>query len=150
MQSKKSKLLLVLKTSLKKWTNISSIFIGSIWTRYIGRMLAISPGVEFLRSLPSFKKRKKHSSSYVRVLHRRFRVVVVQSCNRMYGRQWNVLKSVFTLSLSSLYENRNRGNDWTLERGVGTGNMTGSFLLNITPFILSILYNCFIHVTYAG
>ena len=40
-------------------------------------MQATFPGVEFLRFLFSFKKRKKNSSSYVHVL-RRFHVVVVQ------------------------------------------------------------------------
>ena len=32
---------------------------------------ANSPGVEFLRTLSKFKKRKKHSSSVVYILHKR-------------------------------------------------------------------------------
>ena len=45
-------------------------------------MQATFPGVEFLRILFKFKKRKENSSSYVHVLHKRqirmFHVVVVQ------------------------------------------------------------------------
>ena len=56
--------------------------IASIRTRSICQMQATFPGIEFLRSLFRFKKRKENSSSYVHVLHkrqiRRFHVVVVQ------------------------------------------------------------------------
>ena len=44
--------------------------IASIWTCSICQMQATFPGVEFLRLLLRFKKRKENSSSYVHVLHK--------------------------------------------------------------------------------
>ena len=44
--------------------------IASIWTCSICQMQATFPGVEFLRILFKFKKRKENSSSYVHVLHK--------------------------------------------------------------------------------
>ena len=44
--------------------------IASIWTCSICQMQATFPGVEFLRRLLRFKKRKENSSSYVHVLHK--------------------------------------------------------------------------------
>ena len=58
------------KTSLKNWNCILSNFIASIWTRSMCQMWAIFPGVEFLRTLSRFKKRKRNSSRYVYVLHK--------------------------------------------------------------------------------
>ena len=54
----------------KKWICVLSNLIASIWTRSICQMQATFPGVEFLRILFRFKKRKENSSSYVHVLHK--------------------------------------------------------------------------------
>ena len=45
--------------------------IASIWTRSICQMQVTFPGVEFLRILFKFKKRKETSSSYVHVLDKK-------------------------------------------------------------------------------
>ena len=45
--------------------------MASIWTRSICQMQATSPGVELVRILFNFKKRKENSSSYVHVLRKR-------------------------------------------------------------------------------
>ena len=69
------------KTSLKKWICVLSNFIASIWTLSICQMQETFRGVEFVKNLFKFKKRKENSSSYVHVLYnqiRRFHVVVVQ------------------------------------------------------------------------
>ena len=52
------------------WICVLSNFIASIWTRSICQMQATFPGVEFLRVLLRFKKRKENLSSYVHVLHK--------------------------------------------------------------------------------
>ena len=53
-----------------KNVNLGSFkLIASGWTRSICQMQATFPGVEFLRILFKFKKRKENSSSYVYVLH---------------------------------------------------------------------------------
>ena len=49
---------------------VLSNLLASIWTRSICQMQATFPGVEFLRILFRFKKRKENSSSYVHVLHK--------------------------------------------------------------------------------
>ena len=54
----------------KKWIDVFSNLIASIWTRSICQMQATFPGVEFLRSLLRFKKRKENSSLYVYFLHK--------------------------------------------------------------------------------
>ena len=54
----------------KKCICVLSDLIASIWTRLICQMQATFPGVEFLRILFTFKKRKENSSSYVHVLHK--------------------------------------------------------------------------------
>ena len=49
---------------IKKWICVLSNLIASIWTRSICQMQATFPGVEFLRILFRFKKRKeKHKTS---------------------------------------------------------------------------------------
>ena len=54
-----------------KKTNLPSFkLIASVWTRSICQMSATFPGVEFVRILFKFKKRKENSSSYVHVLHK--------------------------------------------------------------------------------
>ena len=53
-----------------KKTDVFSNLIASIWTRSICQMQATFPGVEFLRSLLRFKKRKENSSLYVYFLHK--------------------------------------------------------------------------------
>ena len=58
------------KRRWKKWICVLSNLIASIWTRSICQMQATFPGVEFLRILFGFKKRKENSSSYVHVLHK--------------------------------------------------------------------------------
>ena len=58
------------KTSLKKWICVLSNLIPSIWTRSICQIQVTFPGVEFLRILFKFKKRKENSLSYVHVLHK--------------------------------------------------------------------------------
>ena len=58
------------KNAGKKWICVLSNLIASIWTRSICQMQATFPGVEFLRILFRFKKRKENSSSYVHVLHK--------------------------------------------------------------------------------
>ena len=45
--------------------------MASIWTRSICQMQATFPGVELVRILFNFKKRKENSSSYVHVLRKR-------------------------------------------------------------------------------
>ena len=50
--------------------NVLSNLIASIWTRSVCQMRATFPGVEFLRILFRFKKRKQNSSSHVYVLHK--------------------------------------------------------------------------------
>ena len=57
------------KTSIKKWICVLSNLIASIWTCSICQMQATFHGVEFLRILFRFKKRKENSSSYVHFLH---------------------------------------------------------------------------------
>jgi len=54
----------------KKRICVLSNLIASVWTRSICQMQATFPGVEFLRILFKFKKRKENSSSYVHVLHK--------------------------------------------------------------------------------
>ena len=54
----------------KKLIFVLSNLIASVWTRSICQMQATFPGVEFLRILFKFKKRKENSSSHVHVLHR--------------------------------------------------------------------------------
>ena len=49
---------------------VLSNLIASIWTRSICQVQATFPGVEFLRILFRFKKRRENSSSYVHVLHK--------------------------------------------------------------------------------
>ena len=59
------------KRRWKKWICVLSNFIiVSIWTRSICQIQATFPGVEFLRILFRFKKRKENSLSYVQVLHK--------------------------------------------------------------------------------
>ena len=55
----------------KKIIYFLSNLIASIWTRSICQVQATFPGVEFLRILFRFKKRKENSSLYVHVLHKR-------------------------------------------------------------------------------
>ena len=55
---------------VKKKSCVLAKFIVSFWTRSICQLWAIFPGVEFLRTLSMFKKRKEDSSSYVHVLHK--------------------------------------------------------------------------------
>ena len=69
-QATTTKTTTAVKTSPKKWSCVLSDLIASIWTRSICQMLATSPGVEFVRMLFKFKKRKENSSSYVHVLHK--------------------------------------------------------------------------------
>ena len=54
----------------KKRICVLSNLFASTWTRSIRQMQATFPGVEFLRILVRFKKRKENSSSYVHVLHK--------------------------------------------------------------------------------
>ena len=54
----------------KKWICVFSNLIASIWTRSLCQMQATFPGVEFLRILFWFKKRKNKSSSHVHVLYK--------------------------------------------------------------------------------
>ena len=54
----------------KKMICVLSSLIASIWTRSICQMQATFPGVEFLRILFRFEKRKENSSSYVHVPHK--------------------------------------------------------------------------------
>ena len=54
----------------KKRICILSNLIVSIWTCSKCQMQVTFPGVEFLRILIKFKKRKENSSSYVHVLHK--------------------------------------------------------------------------------
>ena len=58
------------KRRWKKWICVLSNLLASIWARSICQMQATFPGVEFLRILFRFKKRKKNSSSYAHVLHK--------------------------------------------------------------------------------
>ena len=58
------------KTPVKKSICVLSNFIVSIWTHSICQMQATFTGVEFLRILFRFKKRKENSSSYVHVPHK--------------------------------------------------------------------------------
>ena len=58
------------KRRWKKWSCVLSNLVESIWTRSICQMQATFPGVEFLRILFRFKKRKENSWSYVLVLHK--------------------------------------------------------------------------------
>ena len=58
------------KNVAKKLICVLSNLIASVWTRSICQMQATFPGVEFLRILFKFKKRKENSSSYVHVLHK--------------------------------------------------------------------------------
>ena len=61
---------MTVKTSLKKLICVFSNFIAYIWTLSVCQMYASSPGVEFLRTLFRFKKRKGNSSSFVHVLRK--------------------------------------------------------------------------------
>ena len=54
------------KIELVSFQTISRLF----WPGQFCQMWAIFPGVEFLRNLSLFKKRKENSSSYVHVLHK--------------------------------------------------------------------------------
>ena len=54
----------------KKMILHSFNLIASIWTRSICQMQATFPGVQFLRILFKFKKRKENWSSCVHVLHK--------------------------------------------------------------------------------
>ena len=56
------------KRRWKKWICVLSNLLASIWARSICQMLATFPGVESLRILLGFKKRKENS--YVHVLHK--------------------------------------------------------------------------------
>ena len=63
--------------------NLRSFKLNRVYLDHsLCQMQATFPGVEFLRILFRFKKRKENSSSYVHVLHktqiRKFHVVVVQ------------------------------------------------------------------------
>ena len=76
--------------SVAKKMNLRSFKLNGVyWTRSICQMQAIFTGVEFVRILFKFKKRKENSSSLVHVLHktanyRKFHVVVVQSTSKKF------------------------------------------------------------------
>ena len=78
----------------------------SIWTRSKYQMQATFPGVEFLRILFRFKKRKENSSSHVHVLHktaiRRFHVVVVQWTSKKCTKKRDARAELLFLSLNLL------------------------------------------------
>ena len=76
------------KVAKKDIIYVLSNFLASIWTRSVCKMEATFSGVEFLRTLSRFNKRKEKSQTYVHVPPMRFHVVVVQWSSR------DVLKSV--------------------------------------------------------
>ena len=88
---------------VKKKSCVLAKFIASIWTRSICQLWAIFPGVEFLRTLSMFKKRREDSSSSIKRRIRRFHVVVVQwtseKCNQNHD---HTCKAVVLFNLSLL------------------------------------------------
>ena len=58
------------KTSLLKRIRVFSNVVAIIPTRFKCQMLAKCSGVEFLETVPEFRKRKKNSSSGIYVLHK--------------------------------------------------------------------------------
>ena len=54
----------------KKWIYVLSNLIASIWIRSICQMQATFPGVELLRILLKFKKRKENSLLQDDILHK--------------------------------------------------------------------------------
>ena len=70
-------------------------------------MQATFPGVEFVRILFRFKKRKENSSSYVHVLHKRqimrFHVVVVQWTPNKCTKKHDAREELLFWSLNLLF-----------------------------------------------
>ena len=73
-----------MKTSLKtiNLRFFKLIAYNFIWTLSVCQMYAISPGVEFLRTLFRFKERKSMFTSSVKRRIRRCHVIVVQLTSR--------------------------------------------------------------------
>ena len=89
-----------MKTSLRKWIWVLSNWLNRVYLDPIKcQMQATFPGVEFLRILLRFKKRKEDSLSYFHVLHktwnwevsRRIRAVDVKE---MYKKAWCTCRAV--------------------------------------------------------
>ena len=119
------------KTSFKKWICFLSNLIASIWSPSLCQIQASFPGVEFLRVLSRFKKRKENSSLYVHVLHktshlevaRRSRAVTVKE---MYWKAWCSCTAVVLLIKSIVF--------WSCRCGRRRSCLS-SLLPNFTGFI---------------
>ena len=62
---------MAMEMSLKKWSGAASNFITHIPSRsIIDQMLAIFSGVEFLKTVSKFRKRKRKSFCCVHVFHK--------------------------------------------------------------------------------
>ena len=96
-----------MKTSLKNLICVLSNLIASIWTRSICQMQATFPGVEFLRILFKFKKKKEirrgMSTFYIKRQIRRFHLVVEQWTSKKCTKKHDARAELLFWSLNLLF-----------------------------------------------
>ena len=79
---------MVTKTSLKKWIRATSNLIAFIPTRSIRQMLAHFSGVEFLKAVSNFRKRKRKSLSCVHVLDKAWNKAFSRCTRAATAKKW--------------------------------------------------------------